>query len=392
MNFTIDNILRSIAPSLKSDPKLIPTKDKRILLSLYSQMDQGHFLTENQSKLLTKILKENLSSIEKIEPNSGTILDANNWSKAFRVIQRVRKIQLCEDPKNTILVEFTYDKRLKEKLVNLNSKIDGTISAVGSKSYAISLTETNVHTLVSTFIKDDFQVDEKIMDFYLEIDKILRNKSNTFDISFEENQSFKKIVTDNVGPINAKNSLMLHDRKIRYQYDFSGKIEANSLVEKIASRKNNKIFINALHVSLSDVIAALEELKRLPLLTIFDGHDSKVNKKTLDLLLEAAKKTGYDDKIGIYFRFDSKNDHAGFNLAIAANNLNKNLDSHTMIAGIANSKLPKFMIKSKWKPETVISFTGNFRHNKSAVYCNDVDLIVYYLDKLPLTGGMDVVV
>ncbi len=392
MNSTVDLILKRIVPAIKNDPRQISTKDKRILLSLSSQMDQGHFLTENQSKLLVKILKENILAVEKIEPNASTILSENNWSQAFRVIQRVRKISFGEEAKNTILVEFTYDKRLKEKLVTLNSKIDGSISAVGSKSYAISLTEKNVHSLVSTFIKDDFEIDEKIMNFYLEIDKILRNEKNVFDISLTENENFKKIVNDTVGPISAENALILHDRKIRHQYDFSEKIEVNSLAAKIALRKNSKIFVSSTMFTLNDLFLALQELRRFPVLTIFEGHDSKINKKTLDLLSSGLKETGILGPVGIYFRFDSKEDLAGFNSSLAAAGYNQVLDQNTQVAGIANNKLPKFMVKNQWKPETVISFTTNFRNNKTAVYCNDIDLIVYYTDKRPLTGDIDVIV
>jgi hypothetical protein len=49
------------------------------------------------------------------------------------------------------------------------------------------------------------------------------------------------------------------------------------------------------------------------------------------------------------------------------------------------------MIKSEWKPQSVISFTTSFRNNKSSVYCNDVDLIVYYTDRQPLHGGVSVI-
>lgn len=391
MMLTVDSILKKFVPELKHNPKLISTKDKRILLSLFNQMDQGHFLTENQSKLLVKIFKENISIIEKIEPSVQEVLKENAWSQAFRVIQRVRKISFGEEAKNTILVEFTYDKRLKEKLVNLNSVIDGSITAVGSKSYAILLTEKNVHTVVSVFLKDDFDIDEKIMDFYLEIDKILRNEKNVFNITVTENENFKKIVEENVGPIDIKNSLLLHDRKIRYQYDFFEKIEVKTLAEKIAVRKNPKIFVSSTSFTLSELIDALVQLKRLPALTIFEGHDPKINKKSLDLLVEALVKNQISDPVGIYFRFDSKEDVVGFNSAISSLGYNQNLDKNTKIAGVANNKLPKFMIKNQWRPESVISFTTNFRNNKSAVYCNDVDLIVYYTDKRPLTGDIDVI-
>lgn len=392
MNSTIDSILKQLVPAIKSNTKLIPTKDKRILLSLFNQMDQGHFLTENQSKLLTKIFKENISALETVIPNANTIISDNTWSQAFRVIQRVRTICFGEDPKNTILVEFTYDKRLKEKLVSLNFKIDGAISAVGSKSYALALTEKNVYAVISTFLNDDFKIDEKIMNFYLEIEKILRDEKNSFDIAETDNKSFKNIIAEKVAVIEPVNYVMLHDRKIRYQYDFSGKIETKSLAEKIALRKNTKIFISSASYTIAEVLTALTQLQRFPVMTVFDGHDSKINKKSLDLLANGLTSAKILGPVGIYFRFDSKEDVSGFNSTIARLNYNQHLDSSTQVVGIANQKLPKFMVKQGWKPQSVISFTANFKSNKTSVYCSDVDLIIYYTDKRPLNGEIDVIV
>ena len=70
----------------------------------------------------------------------------------------------------------------------------------------------------------------------------------------------------------------------------------------------------------------------------------------------------------------------------------KNLSDQSQVAGIAAGKLPKFFIKDKWKPKSVISFTTSFRNSKSYVYCNDVDLIIYYGDKKPIQGNVDVIV
>ena len=90
------------------------------------------------------------------------------------------------------------------------------------------------------------------------------------------------------------------------------------------------------------------------------------------------------NEVGIYFRYDKENDSANFNQEVALLGYNKNLGDSTVIAGISNNKLPKFMLKSGWKPQTVISFTNSFRANKASVYCMDVDLVIYYTSTQPL--------
>jgi hypothetical protein len=392
MTEAIDTVLKKIIPVIKNNSSMFLNKDRRILMSLSNQIDQGHFLTENQSKLMVKILNENVSAIETIEPDIKIIIEQGTWSQVFRVIQRVRKISLSEDQENLILVEFTYDKRLKEKLISLNSKIDGSISAVGSKVYALALTEKNIHFVISTFLKDDFEIHEKIMNFYFEIDKILKNEIELFDLKCTTNENFKKVVYDRMGDITQENLVLLHDRKIRYQYTFSEKIEAETLSSKIALRQSSKVFISNSSVSLPTIIDALKELKRFPALVIFEGHDPKINKKHLEMLASAVQQSGIQGDIGIYFRFDKEEDKCLFNKTIADLSYNKQLTNSTVVAGIANSKIPKFLLKTDWKPKTVISLTTNFKNNKSAVYCNNVDLIIYYTDRKPLNGDINVIV
>ena len=392
MTEAIDSVLKKLIPIIKIDSTIFLNKDKRILMSLSNQIDQGHFLTENQSKLMVKIFNENITAIETIEPDIKNIIEHGQWSQLFRVIQRIRKISLSEDQENLILVEFTYDKRLKEKLVSLNSKIDGSITAVGSKVYALALTEKNIHFVISTFLKDDFEIHEKIMNFYFEIDKILKNEIDLFDIKYTTDENFKKIIYDRMGDISQENLLVLHDRKLRYQYTFSEKIEVTTLSSKIALRRTPKIFIGNNNFSLVSVINALQELKRFPALVMFEGHDSKINKKHLEMLASAVQESNIQGDIGIYFRFDKDADTSFFNKTIADLSYNKQLTPNTVIAGIANSKIPKFLLTTDWKPKTVISFTTNFKNNKSAVYCNNVDLIVYYTDRKPLNGDVDVIV
>lgn len=97
MTEAIDSVLKKIIPVIKTDSSIFPNKDRRILTSLSNQIDQGHFLTENQSKLMVKILNENATAVATIEPDIKNIIEQGQWSQIFRVIQRVRKISLSED-------------------------------------------------------------------------------------------------------------------------------------------------------------------------------------------------------------------------------------------------------------------------------------------------------
>ena len=389
---TVDYLLKHICQNIKVIDKFIPTKDKKILTSLDSQLDQGNFLTENQAKLLVKILAENIDHILLINDHSQSIIDGNTWTHQFRTIQQVRKIHISNTVPSSIKLEFTYDKRIKTKLAKLNGLLDGNLVANGPRHYSAALTEKNIVALVNEFKNDRFEIDEKIMNFYHEISEILENKKSPFRVFSLENENLKKHIEDDIGPITIDNLLLLHDRKFRYQYTITEKITEKSLKNSIAQRSSTKIFVNSQQYQLDELIASLKELLRLPLLCVFDGHDAKVDKKMLNLLSNAMIQHNVDNQTGIYFRFDQGVEGDQFNKSVKDLKYNQPLTEVTTVAGIANNKIPKFMVKSGWKPKTVISLIPGFKNNKSSVYFSDVDLIIYYGDKKPLAGDVDVIV
>jgi hypothetical protein len=388
---TVDSLLSQVYRNLKQIETKIDVKDKRIIASLYKQVTQHEFLTLNQSKLLVKIFMDNLKSISIVEPLASDILASPTWSREFRVIEKIRKIYQSSVDNSMLCIEFNYDKRLKSILALLNGRLEGGIGTENVRTYTVPMTEKNIFLVVNEFMNEGFSIDQKILIFYQEIEEIINDKNISFDVFSENNINLRSLVEDRVASISADNLVVLHDRKLRYQYTVGMPLPEKSLKNSIAQRPQPKIFIDSKTTDLAELIKSLKELNRLPVLAIFEGHDPKVNKSTLDLLQKALEKNEITDNVGIYFRFGNVADTAGFNETISNLKYNSLLTDQTNLAGIANTKLPKFMIKSEWKPQSVISFTTSFRNNKSSVYCNDVDLIVYYTDKQPLHGGVSVI-
>jgi hypothetical protein len=123
---------------------------------------------------------------------------------------------------------------------------------------------------------------------------------------------------------------------------------------------------------------------------VFNGHESKECLENLKKVQLALDNNSITSNIGIYFRFDNTNDtNKKFNQLVSDTNYNSQLDSSTIVAGIANNKLPKFMVKNTWYPRSVISLTNSFKTNKTSVYCDAVDLQIFYNDRQPIIGGVD---
>jgi len=369
----------------------IPTRDKKILISLSKQIISGRFLTENQSNLLVKILKENLQFILSNNSDATVLLDTPRWSQQFRVLAQVRKIYLSKSDNGQILVEFTYNKRLRQMITDINKLIEGQLLSVSSTQYSIPLTEKNIFTVVKTFKSSNFEIDSILMKFYEEIVEILKKPNAQFEVFNITNEKIISSIKNEIGDITEENITLLNDRSHRFQYSIFQKNPEKSVANALANRKSTRVWIDSTATQLGDVIDSLVSLKRFPLLIILDGHNSSDSLQNIKKLENSLKHVNFDNQVGIYFRFDNATgSNKEFNGAISELKYNTPLTEHTMVAGIANNKLPKFMISSNWRPKSVISFSNNFKNNKTSMYCDDVDLIVYYNDKCPL-GGIDAV-
>jgi hypothetical protein len=186
--------------------------------------------------------------------------------------------------------------------------------------------------------------------------------------------------------------LLLEDRKIEFQYDVKGNLDDSTLANKIAKRTNNKIFINSSEYTLLDVAQAIRQLRKMPALCIFDEYDASASVKNLKIVKTVVDAVDPTINVGVYFRFNNSGDGEQFNKLISEYSFNKQLDNNNRVSVIANGKIPKFFLKSDWYPKTVISFSNQFRNNKTSVYCNSCDLIVYYTSSKPMIGTVDVIV
>ena len=388
---TVDSLLPLIASNIKTVEHVIPKKDKRILLSMAKQLTVGVFLTENQGNLLIKIIKENITPMSTVIPDVENTIEEPTWSKSFREVNRFKKIFISSEFPNCFVVEFSFNTRLRDKISQANNFLRGNIASLGSK-YVITLSEENLLLIADLFRNDDFDIDPKISDFLQEIEEIKKNTKNPFDIFDLKSEKVKSAVEQELSVEYLTNLRLLQDRKIRHQYKNHQKIPEFSLEDKVANREGRKIFIHSEQTCFTQVVDALKKLNRLPAMLIFEGHNSVKDKKYLKLVENAVKELDIGNDIGIYFRYNKENDKEEFNQTISSLGYNKNLTGTTAIAGISNNKIPKFMIKSGWKPQTVISFTPSFKSNKSYVYCSDVDLIIYYGNNQPLDEEVNAIV
>jgi hypothetical protein len=178
-------------------------------------------------------------------------------------------------------------------------------------------------------------------------------------------------------------AVIKHDRRFKYQYISNYKHTGNELTGEIVNRVSTKVWIDNSKYSLTEVVASLIELKRVPILFVFDTFKYDLVTQQLKDIAIALTNNGIVDNIGIYFRLPSRTKNGSMlNEFISEKSYNCRLDHTTKVVGIDYCKLPKFLFD--WEPMCVVSINNNLRNSKTAVYANRCDLILTYSEHAPI--------
>ena len=396
---TIDNIVFKIESyGIDRLPMSVPMKDKKILKNMSRLMKMSEYITESQGNLVVKILKENLEHLNFVGGDLIPSLKTPSWSKIFKSVEKIRKISIETSGTGVpvIEIEASYSKDIKKAIAEIHKNSEGDVQLSSDKKYWVLLTEKNVIRVVDGLKKYNFEKSSEISEIYKKIKSIDYDAvEKKFNIDFVENEKLKNLLKNEITIGGMQDTLLLHDRKIAYQYKINKKIEnleETDLLYKIATRENHKIFLNSEETPLLELAGCLRRLDRLPTLIILDEYNSKSCIENLKNLKNVLTRLNFNGNVGVYFRFDNAGDGEIFNKMISDYGYNKPLDQHNQIAVLSNGKIPKFFLKTDWYPKSVVSFTNHFRNNKTSIYCNSCDLIVYYTTSVPMIGNVNAIV
>ena len=384
---TVDNLLTKISNSgFDKFSNVIAKKDLKVLKSLSTSVCLPSFITENQSRLLHKILSQYKLYLKDVDSDIDDVLEKNSWSKTFRIVENIRKIFLTKntDDEFVIGVEFTHNLRIRELLNKAAVGDFGQIAKISNKVLHYALTEKHIVYLVETLKPYKFEIDQKITNFYEIIKKyeISEVKAN-YTVEEVLPANLKKSLEKECGTFESIPKYILQDRSIRYQFFLKNSPKNyGNLTDSIVHRTSTKIWINSNLHSLTDLVSALKNIDRLPLLVVFDSNSTNEYMKNLEIFSESMEKNEIFDNIGIYFRLENSDTGKEFNNFIKDHQYNKPLDSNTQVACVQTGKLPKFFLKDcGWAPKSVIVLGTSLRHSKTAVYSNRCDLIISHAEK-----------
>jgi hypothetical protein len=387
---TIDNLLLTIinhpGPGIET---LLAPKDASTLRSLAHQAAGTYFITENQSNLLLKILQSNKKKLSNLDDNLVNNLANPTWSRPFRQVEQIKKLYIAKVSEDLeICIEFTFSANIRKVLQQSTKYIENLHSGDLGKKWYAELTEKNIVSLVELLTPFDFDISKEIISHY----NIIKSWNETeiksqFLISNIENNNFQKHITADLGIDTQVTQYIINDRSMRYQYltDTTKNLGEN-LTEYIANRSNTRVWVDRKEHTLDAVIESITDLTRYPLLVVFQTESEVTATQHLEMLINSLEKYGINSGIGVYFRFSNSPSGAIFNKIIADRQLNAKLDQDTKVACILGSKLPKFFLKTSWKPMSVLGLNTKLglRHGKTSVYSKSCDLVLDYCDEPPL--------
>jgi hypothetical protein len=133
---TIDELLLDIVNNTNPTVEdLMSARDSRVLRSLATAVNSHYFITENQSKLLLKLFKEHVLSLQTVWHEIANVLMDPVWSRAFRQVEEYKKLQLSKDIDGDVVlsINFSYSSNIRKVLQVNSNKIDGLVQVNPAK-------------------------------------------------------------------------------------------------------------------------------------------------------------------------------------------------------------------------------------------------------------------
>tara|TARA_Y200000002_G_scaffold194803_1_gene160956 strand:- start:160 stop:1386 length:1227 start_codon:yes stop_codon:yes gene_type:complete len=388
----IEDCLEQLVSLQNSDCKFeLKSEDVSILQSIGRQVVRGTGLTDRQLELVkTKLLfYKSMFNYDVTKCFNNLRIPIRNLNRE-KTIQIVTKDNVTDNP--LIAVKFIFNKKYLNNIELLKRESTGHLYDNKEKIHYFPFTENNLFHVINRFKNCNFSIPEELMSYYEKVKEMNNNKNNHIPgiYSFKlKNLSDKAIdfMISSIGEPSKENLALYNDRKDQlglHHFDHDSLQESlNSLTilsRNIVNRTQSNVLIKPQKYPIERVLESLLELNRFPLLVILPLEKNNLMHSPLDGLIPIDKGLSniiFKDDISVLFRTDNKVDK-NFNEYIKDNKLNNSLDNNTKVVYINSNKFPKPLLKSNWKPSSVLCM-GSYRLNpKISDYIYGLDLVIHY--------------
>jgi len=412
---TIEYYLEVLVGLKENNSFTIDPKDIGILQSIARQVFKGVALTDRQHSLIKEKLvlyKDQLAQAGYVELDQAL----DTLRIPLRTIDRSKEILIIEDlerKKNYnsidtkkvpwIKIKFPFAK----KTILLVEEISHNLGAdyyheKGAHEHFFRCTERNIFKVVTQFKDKNFNIDPQLLEQYEKLKLMNDNKENyipgIYNLKLKnlDKRSIDYMISS-VGEPNIQNLSIYADRKEQYglkhfdPQDLEKSLNLVSvLAKKIAARNKFQVFISNKKYNINQLVEAILDLYRFPLLVILPSSDHLDH---LQKMHNAFNGVIMPHSMSVVFRLDNNDEGKYFNDYIKDNGLNNMVDKNTKIVYTDTNKIPKPLIKMGWQPSAVLMLDSHRPNSKVLNFIESSDLIIHY-DETPsrfMIRDMDII-
>jgi len=381
MQLTVETCLIRLA----SEDVQLKHCDEKLIHSLANQVDLGTGLTDRQLRLARKKLDEYREQLQTFDIDVD--LAKQNLLLGIRYIDRSRWIRFDVSNEGVkIAVRFLYAKKLINEIERVKKRVSWSTYDAENKTWFFEYTESNLYEVVNAFNRFDFEIDDRVWKIYAQICEL--NPASVMPGVYKGElknlpEKGQAMLEEEIGTPSPDTLALYKDRSLKYglhwfdQDDLWASIRNYSyLAGKIANRSVPSVVIEDSVFPVENIVLALEELERLPLLVVIPSQ-------TPEAVVEMHKNIRNiiaPEDTAVMFRLDNDAHGAPVNEWIKENGLNSPLDSSKKIVYTIDNRIPKPILRSEWQPRAVLSLAQSsmlVSTRKILNYYADQDLIVH---------------
>ena len=367
----------------------IEKRDENIITSIARQIYKGVALTDRQYNLM----KEKLITYKPQFENQDVIgfdRALGKLRKPLREIDRNKYITIVDHPKDIVYpsdqrgqfikIRFPF-KKSDIVLIDEINKTKDYHHKKGSHEHYFVYNEQNTYKLLSRFKDKKYKIDQELLDLYTKIEEIRANEENYVPGIYNNklknvHPRAKDIAESEIGVFGSETKLMYIDRRRRYGIENICQITPISLTEEIAYRSEIMYQSPPSEQRLDNVLLALKNLDRFPLLVILEKSHAETQLREMINFYRDIIPT---ENQSVLFRQEGNTE---FNQMIKDRNLNNWVDNNTKIVYISSNGLPKLLINNEWQPCATFSYTSRVERTLDSYVYNRCDLVVYREDMI----------
>ncbi len=408
MIYTVEDcleIMMGFSDILVSPPFELLERDKKILQSIASKTFKGIGLTDKQLAVIKKILLTNyiqqfsdrdIDLIKSLETLRGPLreLDRSTYIR-LRKVQDIPELKDVYNQGNfgielqLIDVRFPFNMSYARLLNDVKKKFRYDDRYFNHNNhYFFPYDEKYVYHLIDKFKNKIKDIDPELLEVYQKLCDINAHPEQHLPGIYDYEirnvpREYINHLHNNIGIPNKENLYLYQDRRQALALEFMesaavqeslGKIDI--LSQKIAMRKTFIVNINKHKWTLDQVIGSLNQLLRFPLLVVLNEKraldDYHQIHSRLKLLFPSSAQS-------VLFRLPNEEaNNIEFNLRVSEDRTNNSIDENTKIVYISHKRVPKPLIKSKWRAQAAISLRSEKEHNQVQNFLQQYDLIIQY--------------